>query len=45
MIADLERANSLYNTSAVLPKKEKDAMFQGDILKWKKFTNSLRCAS
>ena len=41
MIADLERANSLYNTSAVLPKKEKDAMFQGDILKWKKFTNSL----
>ena len=42
MIADLERANSLYNTSVVLPKKEKDAMFQGDILKWKKFTNSLR---
>ena len=41
MIADLERANSLYNTSVVLPKKEKDAMFQGDILKWKKFTNSL----
>ena len=41
MFADLEKANSLYNTQKPLPSKEKDAMYKGDINKWRKFTNTL----
>lgn len=42
MIADLEHANSLYQPSAVLANATKDALYGGDIAKWKKFTNTLR---
>lgn len=38
----LEEANSLYDTSVSLTKKDKDLLYGGDIAKWKKFTNSLQ---
>ncbi len=42
MLADLERANSLYNLSQALDTPAKDAIYGGDLAKWKKFTNTLR---
>lgn len=41
MMADLETANSLYNPMLSLSDSSKDAMYGGDLNKWKKFTNSL----
>jgi hypothetical protein len=41
ILADLERANELYNTQAVMIYAN-DILFQNDVTKWKKFTNSLR---
>ena len=41
LFADLERANSLYDTSRALRYPNKDLMYAGDIAKWRKFTNSL----
>lgn len=37
----LEEANQLYDTSTPLKKTDKDLLYGGDMLKWKKFTNSL----
>lgn len=42
MLEELEKANSLYNTSKTLDYPERDLLYQGDISRWKKFTNSLR---
>ena len=41
MMADLERANALYNRSIALNDPTKDAIYGGDIAKWQKFTNTL----
>lgn len=41
MMADLEKANSLYNNKVALEKSERDRIYYGDINKWKKFTNTL----
>ncbi len=41
MLADLEIANSLYNTSVGISDNTKDGMFGGNIERWKRFTNSL----
>ena len=41
LFADLERANSLYDSSRALRYPNKDLMYAGDIAKWRKFTNSL----
>lgn len=41
MMEELEEANSYYNLSQTLTGRDKDAMYNGDIAKWKKFTNSL----
>lgn len=37
----LEEANSLYSVTVSIPNPTKDLMYQGDMAKWKKFTNSL----
>lgn len=42
MIADLERANGLYQTNTPLAEGTKDAIYGGDLTKWRKFTNTLR---
>lgn len=42
MIADLDRANGLYQPSVALVGATKDGLYGGDIAKWKKFTNTLR---
>jgi hypothetical protein len=41
ILTDLERANTLYNTAKPMIYYS-DILFQNDITKWKKFTNSLR---
>ncbi len=41
LILDLEEANSLYDVDKNLPYVTKDKLFNGDVMKWKKFTNSL----
>lgn len=41
ILADLERANQLYNSEATMVYAE-DILFQNDVSKWQKFTNSLR---
>ncbi|TDO73183.1 SusD-like starch-binding protein associating with outer membrane [Flavobacterium chryseum] len=41
ILADLERANTLYDVSKPMIYAE-DILFQNNILKWKKFTNSLK---
>ena len=41
ILADLERANSLYDTSKAMIYAE-DILFQNKVLSWKKFTNSLQ---
>ncbi len=41
ILADLERANELYNPEATMVYAE-DILFQNDVSKWQKFTNSLR---
>ncbi|MFI3305406.1 MAG: SusD/RagB family nutrient-binding outer membrane lipoprotein [Rikenellaceae bacterium] len=41
MMAELELANSLYDTTIGMSDNTKDGMFGGDIAKWKRFTNSL----
>ena len=41
MMADLETANSLYDPSQEMDDPTKDAIYAGDISKWKKFTNTL----
>ncbi|KAF2080116.1 SusD/RagB family nutrient-binding outer membrane lipoprotein [Flavobacterium sharifuzzamanii] len=41
ILADLERANTLYDTSKAMIYTE-DILFQNNVLKWKKFTNSLK---
>lgn len=41
ILADLERANTLYNVSKPMIYAE-DILFQNNVLKWKKFTNSLK---
>lgn len=41
ILADLERANTLYNTAKPMIYYS-DILFQNDIAKWRKFTNSLR---
>lgn len=42
MISELELANSLYDVTLSLDYPERDLLYQGDIARWKKFTNSLR---
>lgn len=41
MMADLETANSLYDPLQEMDDPTKDAIYAGDISKWKKFTNTL----
>ncbi|MTH17691.1 SusD/RagB family nutrient-binding outer membrane lipoprotein [Flavobacterium sp. LC2016-01] len=41
LLADLERANTLYDVSKPMIYAE-DILFQNNVLKWKKFTNSLK---
>nr|WP_034921685.1 SusD/RagB family nutrient-binding outer membrane lipoprotein [Gillisia sp. CAL575] len=41
ILANLERANELYDTEVTMPYAE-DILFQNDVSKWQKFTNSLR---
>ena len=41
ILTDLERANTLYNTAKPMIYYS-DILFQNDITKWRKFTNSLR---
>jgi len=41
LLADLERANSLYDTSRAMIYAE-DILFQNKVASWKKFTNSLQ---
>ena len=41
ILADLERANALYNTSKAMIYAE-DILFQNKVASWKKFTNSLQ---
>ena len=41
ILADLERANALYNTSKAMIYAE-DILFQNKVANWKKFTNSLQ---
>lgn len=41
ILADLERANTLYNTNKPLD-SSRDLLYNGDVTKWRKFTNSLR---
>ncbi len=40
ILEDLERANSLYDTAQAMPYVN-DILFQNDVSKWQKFTNSL----
>lgn len=41
LLADLEKANNLYNVSAGMA-YEKDILFKNNVANWQKFTNSLR---
>ncbi|MDP4239502.1 MAG: SusD/RagB family nutrient-binding outer membrane lipoprotein [Bacteroidota bacterium] len=41
MFAELEAANDLYATNPVFEKPTLDGMYAGNILKWRKFNNSL----
>lgn len=41
MLADLEKANSLYNLDLTLNDPTKDGIYGGNMNKWKKFTNTL----
>ncbi len=41
LIVDLETANDLYDTSKNLSNVRKDKLYNGDVKKWQKFTNSL----
>lgn len=41
MMADLEYANGLLNTSKTLSKGERDLLYRGNIANWKKFANTL----
>ena len=40
LLADLEKANNLFNENK--PFDSSDLIYAGDVLKWKKFTNSMR---
>lgn len=40
LLADLEKANDLFNENK--PFESSDLIYAGDVLKWKKFTNSMR---
>lgn len=42
MLLELEEANALYDTSAELDYPSRDLLYNGDLNKWQKFTNSLR---
>jgi len=42
MLQELKDANSYYNLSQQLDYPSRDILYGGDMLKWKKFTNSLR---
>lgn len=42
LLTELESANSMYDMTAALDSPQKDLLYQGDVAKWKKFTNSLR---
>lgn len=42
LIEDLELANSLYQTNRALDVPSKDKLYNGDVKKWQKFTNSLQ---
>ncbi|MGL5683084.1 MAG: SusD/RagB family nutrient-binding outer membrane lipoprotein [Marinifilaceae bacterium] len=41
LIADLEKANTLYNLNKELKKSNKDLLYGGNLKSWRKFTNSL----
>lgn len=41
LLADLERANSLYDNSVTLSSATRDLLYKGDLTKWRKFNNSL----
>lgn len=41
LLEDLERANSLYDVNKPLQTPAKDLIYDGDLSKWRKFTNSL----
>ncbi len=41
LIADLQWANLAYDTSLELDNSSKDLLYEGDLTKWRKFTNSL----
>ena len=41
LLADLERANSLYDNSVALSSATRDLLYKGDLTKWRKFNNSL----
>lgn len=41
MFADLDSANTIYNTHPVFQKASLDGMYNGDMSKWQKFNNSL----
>ena len=38
LLADLERANSLYDNSVALSSATRDLLYKGDLTKWRKFT-------
>lgn len=42
IVKELDAANALYDISLKMDYPERDILFNGDIMKWKKFTNSLR---
>ncbi|WP_295939560.1 SusD/RagB family nutrient-binding outer membrane lipoprotein [uncultured Alistipes sp.] len=41
LLEDLEHANTLYNTSKSLTSSDRDLLYKGDLVKWRKFNNSL----
>lgn len=41
LLDDLEQANSLYDTSISLDRSTRDLLYKGDLVKWRRFNNSL----
>lgn len=41
LLADLEYANSIYDTSTAMSNAQRDLLYGGDMTKWQKFNNSL----
>ena len=41
LLADLEYANSIYDTSVAMSSAQRDLLYGGDMMKWRKFNNSL----